>query len=40
MQQQLSELGKDIGDAFITFINNKFQFDDTFCYFEPDGTNS
>ena len=38
MQQGLSRIGKDIGNAFITFVNQKFHFIDPFSYSEPDGT--
>jgi hypothetical protein len=40
MQQGLSRIGKDIGDAFITFVNKKFDFKDTLSYSEPDATGS
>lgn len=38
MQQGLSKLGKKIGDAFIIFVDEKFNFRDPFFYFEADGT--
>lgn len=38
MQQGLSRLGKKIGDAFIRFVEEKFNFSDPFFYFEADGT--
>jgi len=37
MQQGLS---RKIGNAFITFVNQKFQFKNPFCYSESDGTNN
>lgn len=39
MQQGLGRT-KKIGNAFITFVNQKFQFKNPFCYSEPDGTNN
>lgn len=38
MQKGLSGLGKEIGDAFITLVEKKFSFDETFYYFEADGS--
>ena len=37
MQQALSKSGKKIGDAFIILVDEKFNFSDSFFYFEADG---
>lgn len=39
MQNALSELGKEIGRAFVIFINEKLIFKSEFHYFETDGSN-
>ncbi|MBN4081269.1 hypothetical protein JYT44_02770 [Caldithrix abyssi] len=38
MQKGLSKIGKEIGDAFISFVDEKFSFKSPFYYFEADGT--
>jgi hypothetical protein len=38
MAQGLSRIGKKIGDAFVTLVDQKFSFAPSFCYFEADGS--
>jgi hypothetical protein len=38
MAEDMSSLGKHIGEAFITLIDSKFSFGSSFCYFEADGS--
>ena len=38
MQKGLDKIGKNIGEAFIYFINNKFNYKDPFYYFEAKGS--
>lgn len=38
MEKKLGELGKKLADAFIYFIDKKFNYSNDFCYFEADGT--
>jgi hypothetical protein len=37
MQKGLSNMGKNIGNAFIEFVNKKFKFNDPFIYCEANG---
>jgi hypothetical protein len=38
MVHGLSNLGKKIGDAFITLVDERFSFGRSLSYFEPDGS--
>jgi len=39
-EQSLSKVRKEIGEAFMTFVNQKFSFERPFYYFEADGSGS